>query len=494
MIARDVILAWSDIVLDIAERAAEWNVPLYIVGGAVRDAFLRRPTKDVDMATPESGIKIARRLANAFGGAFYPLDEERDVGRAILDTPDGRLLIDVARLRGDLEADLRARDFTINAIAVDVRGTLNQALDPLNGIDDLTRKTIRRCSPTAIYDDPIRLLRAVRQAAQFGLRIERDTLHDVRAAAPLLKTISSERVRDEFFKLLALPKVGGALRVADSLGILAYIIPEIVPLHGLQQTPPHIYDAWEHSLAVVDHLMEVLAVISPARTDESAAQFTTGMLAVAFGGYRARLQDHLALAWADERTHRALLNLAVLLHDVGKAQISPPGIDGQRFAGYEIISATLTALRADALRLSGAEKDRLTLIVRHHMTRIMWEQEATPVNLHRWWRMMGAAGVDVVLFTLADYLGAVGTTVDQPTWLRLVGRAQVVLGAYYDDYDRIVSPPPLVTGDDLMNALNLKPGRIIGEMLDAIREAQVAGEIASDAAALTLARRLLDTR
>jgi tRNA nucleotidyltransferase/poly(A) polymerase len=490
---RSVTLGWSDFVLDLADQLADEPEPVYAVGGAVRDAFLRRPIKDLDLATPGSGLRLARRLADRLGGAFYALDSQRDVGRALVDTPDGRLIIDVARLRGDLESDLRDRDFTINASAVDLRLALDLVYDPLGGIDDLAAKVLRRCSATALDSDPIRVMRAVRQAAQFGLRIEPETLRDVRASAPQLSRVSAERVRDELFKLLALPKPGTVLRVADNVGILAQVLPDVLPLRGLEQHPPHVYDVWGHTLAVVESLSEILAVISPTRTDETAAQFTTGMIAVALDRYRMRLQEHIAVAWSDERTHRALLMLVALLHDVGKAHIPPPGEGGRRFAGHEAVSAELTERRAESLRLSNAEKDRLVALVRHHMLRLMWEEPATPVNLHRFWRKLGAAGVDAVLFTLADYLGTVGATVDQAVWLRLLERAQVVLGAYYDDYARIVSPPALITGSELMERLSLKAGRQVGELLDMIREAQVEGQVTSFDQALVLARQHLSS-
>jgi tRNA nucleotidyltransferase/poly(A) polymerase len=159
----NLVLAWSDIVLDLPDLLEDYPDPVYIVGGAVRDALLRQPIKDVDIAVPKGGIKLARKIANAFGGDFFPLDSERDVGRAIVAIPDGRLLIDVSGFRGDsLEADLRDRDFTINAMAVDLHGDLNKVIDATGGATDALAKIIRRCNPDAIARDPIRALRAVR--------------------------------------------------------------------------------------------------------------------------------------------------------------------------------------------------------------------------------------------------------------------------------------------------------------------------------------------
>ncbi len=221
----DLVLAWSDVVYDLqafVQQDLLQGAPdgVYIVGGAVRDALMRQPIKDIDIAVRAGeGIRLARRIANGMDGAFFPLDHERDVGRALLDTPDGRLSIDVAGFRGEsLDADLRDRDFTVNALAVDLRGDLNQVIDPTGGVADVIGKIIRRCNPDALSRDPIRALRAVRQSVQFGFRIEAETLKDIRAQAPRLLDTSIERVRDELFKLLALGKPGAALRVADRLG------------------------------------------------------------------------------------------------------------------------------------------------------------------------------------------------------------------------------------------------------------------------------------
>src|SRR5687768_1254562 len=175
---------------------------IYLVGGTVRDMLLKRVSHDLDFALPSNGISLARRVANALNANFMVLDEERDTGRVIVIESDGtRTFMDFATYRGGstLEADLRARDFTINAIAFDLR---TQTLtDPLNGASDLRAKFIRACSPTSLKDDPVRILRAVRQAAAFEFKIEPETRKAMQQAVGLLPDRSPERQRDELFKM-----------------------------------------------------------------------------------------------------------------------------------------------------------------------------------------------------------------------------------------------------------------------------------------------------
>jgi tRNA nucleotidyltransferase/poly(A) polymerase len=193
----------------------------YLVGGAVRDMLLNRRTHDLDFVLPGKGIETARRVANALRGAFYVLDEERDTGRVVLFEPDGeRQMLDFSVLRGpDLESDLRGRDFTLNAIALDVHST--QALiDPLRGAADLQAKQLRACAPSSFQDDPIRILRGVRLATAFGFRLLPETIHSMKQAVPGLERISPERLRDELFKLLS---TGPALHPdTDLFGVLTF--------------------------------------------------------------------------------------------------------------------------------------------------------------------------------------------------------------------------------------------------------------------------------
>jgi poly(A) polymerase/tRNA nucleotidyltransferase (CCA-adding enzyme) len=455
-------LRWSDAVLDLGDLLADLDTPAYIVGGAVRDALLGRPIKDIDMATSGSGTQLARTIANRLNGKYYALDAERDVGRALLDTPDGRLEIDVAKFRGDdLAADLHDRDFTINAMAVDIHA-VDMLIDPLGGEADLIAKVVRRCHANAIPDDPIRALRAIRQSVQFGLRIAPDTLDDLRAAGAHLRDVSPERVRDEFFKLLSLNKVARALRVADRVDLLRYIVPLTRQLHE--------YEQWESALDTIETLDKIFTTISPRRTDETAASFSFGMIVMALDRYRKPLQQHIDTKYADGRSHRALLLLAALIPREGNFE-----------------SDLLAEELAVALRLSNPEKQRLVKVVENR-GRLRESAGSEPLILHRFWYPLGEVGVDVCLFALADYLAEAGIQLDQDDWVLFLERARVFMGAYFEQHDEIVAPAMLVDGNTLMEQLDLKPGRIIGDLLTRIREAQVMKKISTPNEALALAR------
>jgi poly(A) polymerase len=472
-------------IVDLQQLLLDSPYPIYIVGGAVRDALLHRPFHDLDLATPANGIQLARHIADHFHGSFFPLDDERGVGRALLDLPDGRMIVDVAQFRGDdLAADLRDRDFTINAMAVDLKNDLNLLIDPLGGETDAISKQMRRCAPHAIMADPIRALRAVRQSVQFGMRIEPETLNDIRANISRFAKISPERIRDELFKLLALSRPAAAVRVADKLGLLSIILPETPPLHNLRQPAPHIFDGWNHTLAVMENLTGISATISYTRTDHTAASFSFGIIAMQLDRYRAQLQAHVTTLWPNERPHQALLMLIVLLHDIGKCTGLSP---------FEAVGAKMAAARAEALRLSNAERQHITAII-ESQSLPQQSEEFTPLAIHRFWRSLGEAGIDVCLLALADHLGTYGPQLKQDQWLKLVERVRLLLEAYFEKYDQLVLPPVLLDGNQLASMLQLKPGPIIGQLLDSIREAQVEGLVLTPEDAINHARSFLNNQ
>ncbi|RPI84573.1 MAG: CCA tRNA nucleotidyltransferase, partial [Chloroflexi bacterium] len=177
------------------------GLPAYLAGGAVRDALLGRPVHDMDFVLFGKVLSVSRRIADRIGAAYYPLDEERQTARLVLIAQDGsRQIIDFSSPRGeDLESDLRARDFTINAMAVDVRRS-QELLDPLGGASDLTQRLLRTTTGHSLEDDPVRMLRGIRLSAQFNLRILPETRDLMRKASNHLNRISPERLRDEIFR------------------------------------------------------------------------------------------------------------------------------------------------------------------------------------------------------------------------------------------------------------------------------------------------------
>lgn len=467
----------------------------YLVGGAVRDLLLGRAPHDFDFVVAAKAIPLGRKLANALGGDFYPLDSERDAGRILLAQDGRRVVIDLVAQQGaEIEADLRGRDFTLNAMALSLAEPI-ALIDPLGGSADLRAKRLRITGALAFANDPVRILRAVRLAAAFGLQLEPETRAALRAAVPGLASVSSERLRDEFFRLLEAPKPAAALRALDVLGGLDPLLPELAPLKGLAQSLPHIYDVWNHSLHVVDKLDLVFAALDESYPAEGAGDLVSGLTVLRLGRYRSPVSAHLAAELVPGRPRRTLLLLAALLHDCGKALTRSVDADGRiRFFEHEARGAELVQARAEALRLSSDECELLRVVVANHMRPFLLSQTGEVPSrraIYRYFRDTGAAGVDVCLLSLADLLGKNGAELAEAELTRRLDTLRALLEGYYERAEQVVSPPVLLDGDDLMRELGLKPGRKVGELLEALREAQAMGKVEDRTAALAFARSLV---
>ena len=475
------------------------NQDIHLVGGAVRDMLLNRISRDLDFALPSNGISCARGVANALKADFMVLDGERDTGRAIVTESDGtRTFLDFATYRGStLYEDLRTRDFTMNAIAYDLRA--NTIIDPLNGASDLRAKMIRACLQTSIIDDPLRILRAIRQAAAFDFKIERETRKLMQQSAHLLPNISPERKRDEVFKILEGLKPAASMRALEMLGAFPYLLPELSALKGVQQSPPHIYDVWEHTLSVLAYLEEILAALEADETSVEIDDPLRGMLFSSLGKFRERFSAHFTESLNTDRSVRAALFFAALYHDVEKPTTRSVDEAGRiRFLDHEVKGAEVTAKRAQAFNLSNDEVDHIHKIVKNHMrfhflTNRLESDKEEPSRkaIYRFFRASGEAGIDLVLLGLADLRGTCGAAIAQETWMAALEVAKILLDNYWEKRQETVAPPRLLDGNDLMQELNLEPGRIIGQLLEAIREGQATGKINTREDAISSAREWL---
>lgn len=464
---------------------------LWLVGGAVRDQILGRSIVDLDFVVDGEARRLARRVAALLGADYYELDAERDTGRVLLPPSRGGQSLDFARLRGgSIEDDLAGRDFSIDAMAVSPV-TPEHVLDPTGGLQDLRDRRLRLAGPTAIEDDPLRALRGVRLATELELHIEPQTLARIRAAGSGLARVSPERVRDEWMRVLQAERPGRPLRVLDHLGLLGAVCPEIEPLRGLAQPPPHAFDGLTHTLTVLDRLADLLAVLGPVSEDHRPADLTLGEASLRLGRFRSGLENYLRHELGPGCSRRQLLFMAALLHDVGKPSTGQRVPGGRlRFIGHESLGARLAGERSRALRMSNDETEFLVSVIEHHMRPEMLQAGSTVTRraAYRFFQDAGAAGIGIVLLSLADLLGKYAASPPQAEWAGRVAVARGLLLAFFEEHAQIVEPQRLVGGEEVMQALGLGPGPEIGRLLEALREAQAEGGVTTRDEALAFLR------
>jgi len=487
---------WLPLPVRDALGSAKANTSIYLVGGAVRDVILGVKCRDYDFAMEVQTRQVARKVSDLLGGDFYPLDEQRGMMR-VLWYPDARdvVTLDFATFQGgSLEADLQNRDFTINAMAVDLLDPA-KVIDPLMGAQDLKDKLLRRCRQGSILDDPVRAMRAVRIAVQLELQIEKQTAGEIREAESQIRRISPERIRDELFRLMGGQRVSTAIRLLDQFGLLQEILPEVSSEKGVEQSKPHTMDVFEHSLAAISRLEEILSLIIRPPGAEPLSNLTAAQAYSLVASYREKLRDHYFDRITEERSRQAVFHFAALFHDTGKPLTAKKDAEGViHNYGHETSGAELAVHRAQALACSNREVDIIEKIVKNHMRPNLLRKSskiATPKAVYRYFRDCGEEGVDICIFSLADMLAKQAGAPEQSEWLDLLEINRQLLDAWYNHRDEKITPPRLLDGNDLMEVLGIPPGPEVGRVLEAITEAQVEGRVRTREDAIEFVRRFI---
>ncbi len=468
---------------------ADLDRPIYLVGGAVRDALLGRASHDIDLIVPHGAIDLTFELARQLGLPAYRLDDERDVGRLLL--PGSATTVDIARYRGEtLADDLRARDFTINAMALPVAArTADTVIDHHGGRADLAAGRLRVIHDHSIADDPVRALRAARLAVQLGFQPTAETIAAAHAAgATLAGRVSPERIRDELTRLLATAAPDRAVALLDDWGLLGPTLPEIAALAGIEQSPPHHEPVLPHTLSVLRHLVAVETCLEepPANAPWGAA--VTALLQPRGEALRA----HLGATVDGGIPAGQLLRWGALLHDSGKPATQTSDATGRiRFIGHDETGAEIAAQLLNRLKFSGEAVRRVRAIVAGHMRPLYLATESRPPSrrsAYRYYRTLHAAGVDVVLLSLADHLATYDGPGPEESWAALLVVAETLLDAYFTDYTETVRPARLLNGQEIMALLAIEPGKELGRLLAELEEAQAAGEVVSRDEAVAFVR------
>lgn len=450
---------------------ATTGVTAYLVGGYVRDLLLGRENYDLDIAVAGDAIRLGRAVADALSAGFYVLDPLRGTTRVLVTREEKKHVVDFTVLKdGDLLADLAARDFTINAMALAVEDAdPDNLIDPFGGRLDLERRQVRAVSPSAFRDDPIRVVRAIRFAHELNLSLDRTTRDLLVESAPNLTQISPERLRDEFYRVLELTPVVPPLVELHETGTLWSLLERF----GCPQQPEQREEAVARAAESLNSL-EALLWQPGGETPSILGDALGRAHAAVVDPYRRRLWEHMEARFAGERSRLSLLKLtALLIH----------------CAGLDTVATGLAQMRLSRAEIQTGER-----IAASHSVPRGWAEagSVSPSELHRFFREAGSAGVDaLVLFTAEALAGA-----RRGERANLLGPQTSVayagLNAYFEQFHRIVNPPTLVTGDMILKRFDLAPGPRIRRLLDRVREEQAEGRVQTTDQAFEALERAMD--
>jgi poly(A) polymerase len=438
----------------------------WLVGGSVRDLLLGREVVDVDLVVERDPAAAARTLARSHGGAPFALSERHGAWRVVR---DGRT-VDITRSRGTLADDLGMRDFTINAMAVPLAG--GDVLDPHGGRADLEAARMRVVSDAVFADDPLRLLRLARLAHELGFAVDPESERLARRDAHLADRPSGERVLVEMRRLLEPDRPDDAIRLLERLGVLDVVLPEAAAMRGVEQSPFHHLDVFDHTLQVLDAAADI-------------GDHPEHYLGDAAPPVRAALANDVGAGF----TGRIGLRLAALFHDIAKPATRVAGDDGRvSFMGHDdrgaaTAEAVLTRWRApNALirfcRVLVAEHLRLGFLVR--------ERPFDRRTAYRYARATEPHVLESIVLSLADRIATRGVRARQ-AYVRRHAEAAVEL-------IRLVTElagehrEPLLRGDEIA-ALTGAAGPRIGELVAMLAEEQAAGGVTTREEAEALVRR-----
>ncbi len=493
---------------------------LWLVGGWVRDALLNRPGDDIDLTASGSPAEVlanSRRFANAtqkhlpgWHISYFPLDPETGTARIVFSAEQEHFYVDIIALTNNsLEADLRRRDFTLNALALSLdkflaSGTVSGLDDFTGGLKDIQARLIRPVSEDNIISDPLRMLRGVRLRAQLSRNtgqqweLAEGALELFRKHAALITRSAGERSGVELNKTLLAGNAEESLRLLDSAGLLSPLIPELDEGKGNIQMPAHFYDVWNHNLVTVDRLEWLV------RPDYNGLSLDKMILAArpeTVVSFWPQLVEELH---KDNSDRLLWLSWGALLHDIGKPRARTVDEQGEiHFYEHQKIGAQMTHAILNRFHFSKLDIQRVSTMVEHHLRLgqlgSIYDSKSgggvTNRAIFRFLKDTEGVQQEMLPLSLADHAAVVGPWIAQARQLRswdhhLLFTEKVARKLMGLDEEKLVGKPRLIDGRGLMLELGLKPGPEIGRLLREIEEAQAVGEVTTPEAALELARTL----
>ena len=469
----------QDILAPIYNFAKTRKVKLYLVGGVLRDLILSRQKEnpDFDFCLKRGAINFGRKLASQLRAGFVVLDEEHAACRLVKRIGDKIYTFDFTDFRAaTLEKDLLHRDFTINSTALELGDVFSGQdlsaliIDPYSGREDLKLGIIRVTNKNSFKEDPLRILRAFSFSCMLGFSLDKETLRLVKKEKHLISEVSSERVREELFKIFDSLAAYTSLVSLDKLKILEIIFPEIKPMRKIGQGPYHHLDVWQHTLETLNQFELLLHSL---KQNPEISQY---------------LEEDLS----GLRKRASLLKLACILHDIGKPKALRREKGKIIFHGHERIGLGLTRIICRRLKLANDETRSLEKIVLWHLRPGYLANNGRPTEraIFRYFRDAGNDALAVLLLSLADQRATKGPLITALSRVRHEKTVKALISRLLKQKNekKLVR---LLNGNDLMRKFKLTASPSIGTLLGELEEAQAIGKIKNKKEALKLAAAII---
>lgn len=442
----------------VGEIARATRVSVYLVGGVVRNLILGSPAPpDYDFALSGGVASIAAKAAGRLNGTAFILDKDAPSHRVVF-KGDGRTLnLDFSPIKGaGITDDLMARDFTVDAMAVDLRVLFERGdgviLDPCNGMKDAKEGVLRVTSPEVFKADPLRLLRAIRLSQQYGLRITPEAIRLMKAGAGMLRNVSPERIRDELVAVFSCKGTSASIRAMYRTRLMESIIPEMGG--WVKRTD---YDILGHTLAALDEAEALL----------------DGITAQIFGLHHSRIRRHFATS-AGRINRAAFFKLAAFFHDIGKPSAMVRDSAGLRFWGHDSTGGLMVMDILKRLKFSRRSSGEISKLVKNHHRVFALADLHNPSGRAKshLLRCVGVdLGIDLLCLALIDARATRGS--EDPGLLAVV---RDMTAFYYDVYTK-KRPGPVLTGTEIMKTFRIPEGRLVGEITSKIAEGVETGAV-----------------
>lgn len=426
---------------------------VYLVGGAVRDYLLEKETFDRDLIVCDEDARIfALKLAEKLCATFVPLDEVNKIYRLVL--PDKVNYIDITNpVENSLKKDLLRRDLTINAIAVNIK--TSEVLDITGGINDFNNKLIKIISEQNVFDDPLRILRVFRFHSNLGFDIDKKSLEFVLENADLIRKPAVERVNYEIMKMFQGQYVHETLLIMNNL--LEILMPFVSELKKVPPNSHHHLDLFNHSVETVKQISELYK--------NSSEIVKEHLNAVDFGGF-SRL---------------AHLKLAAFMHDIGKFSTWTINDGRHRFIKHDDVGSKMSVEILKNMHFSNKQIEYISFLIKNHIypSSVVSAPDLNEKVMMRFVRKAESSAIDVIMLAMADRLSARGPEITEEIVDNNIRNLSYLLDFYLEKKDTLEPLPKLLDGNEVMDILNIKPSPLLGEILDALHEAQISGDILS---------------